>query len=150
VKVKKPKLPHGYWTVRENHRLFLDNFAKNHDIRNQSDWYNITNIQILQNGGSGLLLQYKQSLLNALKSIYPEYEWKKSHYTGYSTEGKAFRSKAQYQLYSIVKKLFSSFGIQIVCSLVPLIKQEIQSYIKLGNIVPQEVQRTQLGYDVSC
>lgn len=65
----------GYWESYENRRNYLDNFAKEFQIREQVDWLRVKNQDISDRGGSGLLGRFEDSLLKVLKENYPEYNW---------------------------------------------------------------------------
>jgi hypothetical protein len=44
-------------------------------IDTQEDWYGVQLDQILKSGGSGLVSQYNNSIITALKNVFPEFEW---------------------------------------------------------------------------
>lgn len=53
-------------------RQFMDNFAKQFDVKNPEDWGKVTNDMIIKNGGSPILINYYGgSIPRALKAIYP-------------------------------------------------------------------------------
>ncbi len=54
-------------------RTFLEQIGKKLSIKKPEDWYSITNIAVLKEGGSDLLSKYNDSLINILTTIYPEY-----------------------------------------------------------------------------
>ena len=64
-----------FWSSVENQRNYFDWFEKKMNFKNKFDWYLITEKEIRNYGGSGLLWGYNNSLQQALKSIYPNYEW---------------------------------------------------------------------------
>ena len=61
--------------ILNNQRKYFDWFEKKMNFKDKSDWYSITIKEIKNNGGSGLLNRYNDSLQYALESIYPNYEW---------------------------------------------------------------------------
>jgi len=68
--------PSGYWKDLKNQRDFFDDLAKKLKIEKQEDWYSVQSKQISQNGGAGLLNRYTNSPYKALKTVYPEFDWK--------------------------------------------------------------------------
>ena len=52
------QLPKGFWNNKSNHRLFLDYFAKEHNITSIDDWKSVSTEDIISLGGRGLLRQY--------------------------------------------------------------------------------------------
>ncbi len=74
-----------------NQRSFMDSLAIELKIRNQEEWYHVTNKMLLQHGGHGLLVKYNGSIVKLLASVYPEYTW----------DGKQFHNSAifRYQGY---------------------------------------------------
>lgn len=44
-----------------------------------SDWYRVSQRDVLRRGGSGLF-KYHASLGDALRAVYPEYEWQESSF----------------------------------------------------------------------
>jgi hypothetical protein len=71
----------------KNQRKFLDSVAKELNIKQMSDWYEVTGkVNFLQFnnkrqdiekfGGQALLVhKYSSSLSNLLSSVFPEYDW---------------------------------------------------------------------------
>src|SRR5438270_339918 len=67
----------GFWEDIYNQRRFLESLTHIYHIEEHQDWYNITLGDVYQRRGSTLLsLYYNSSLIGALKTIYPEYNWK--------------------------------------------------------------------------
>lgn len=54
----------------ENCTKFLDEVASKLNIKKQSDWGKVTNKQIYDFGGAGLLQYYNKSLFGCLQSVY--------------------------------------------------------------------------------
>ena len=52
------RVPKNFWNDKSNHKLFLDYFAKENNIKSVSDWYNITRKDIIEGGGKILLSKY--------------------------------------------------------------------------------------------
>jgi hypothetical protein len=55
------------------------------NIKSIEDWYNVSTSQVLQKAGRGFLDYYGKSLINALTTIYPHYQWEVSLYHCYDT-----------------------------------------------------------------
>ena len=68
------RAPRLYWKDIKNQREFFDDLAKKFNITNPKDWSNVSYRDVV-NAGGGRLLRYYSSIYEALKSIYPEYEW---------------------------------------------------------------------------
>jgi len=45
------------------------------NFKSFEDWYNVTKRDINKYGGSGILSNYNNSLVNALLSVYPDFDW---------------------------------------------------------------------------
>eukprot|EP01114_Cavostelium_apophysatum_P003467 TRINITY_DN1335_c0_g4_i6.p1 TRINITY_DN1335_c0_g4~~TRINITY_DN1335_c0_g4_i6.p1 ORF type:complete len:879 (-),score=171.48 TRINITY_DN1335_c0_g4_i6:765-3401(-) len=73
---KFQKLPYGFWSREENQKAFLDSTAKKLQLKSLEDWHAITEEDVLNCGGSGLLKEHKNSIVRALLAHYPHYEWK--------------------------------------------------------------------------
>ena len=73
---KFPVKPMRFWNDKSNQRLFLDYFAKEHNITSIDDWYQVTRDDIMSLGGRGLLSKY-QSFYKCLqegRKIYFKFE----------------------------------------------------------------------------
>ena len=71
----KKRFSAGYWQSIDNQRKFLDSFAKHKKFKSFNDWYGVTSKDILEFKGHTLITQYKGSLFDALKAVYPEFKW---------------------------------------------------------------------------
>lgn len=71
---KRKQRPNGYWKEKKNHRQYLDIIAKKFDIKEPSDWKNITLSDLYENGASSLF-RYYPSFYDALVKNYPEMKW---------------------------------------------------------------------------
>jgi hypothetical protein len=70
------KAPQGHWDRIENQRHFADtHLCHKLSIREQPQWYSITQDRILECYGSGILKKYNGSPQKMLETLYPEYEW---------------------------------------------------------------------------
>ncbi len=67
----------GHWREKPNRKEFFNAVAKYYGLQQfPQDWYSLQRSDIIQQGGKELLDEhYQGSLLNALRDIYPEYEW---------------------------------------------------------------------------
>ncbi len=61
------------WGSVNNQRDFMDNLAKELNIKDQNGWYKISTELVKKHGGRELLRFHKNSLLNLLQTVYPEY-----------------------------------------------------------------------------
>ena len=66
--VRKEK---GYWKSLDNQKEFLEKFLYNNNLKNEKDLLQITSIDIVREGGGGLLNFYHGKLQNLLKTLYP-------------------------------------------------------------------------------
>lgn len=62
--------PVGFWRLKENQRLFLQDFAKKVGIKSNEDWGKVTSAQLKKHGGFGLLREQK-SVLYSLQDAFP-------------------------------------------------------------------------------
>jgi len=68
--------PRNYWKSLDNQRRFLEQLGPKLGVKEGLDgWYSVSNLSVLENGGSGLLAQYNGSLSAALAIIYSEHPW---------------------------------------------------------------------------
>lgn len=63
------------WRNKDNSKLWLEWFAKEHNYKTIEDWYKITQNEIKKYNGAGLLWHYNGSHLSMLSDNYPEYNW---------------------------------------------------------------------------
>ena len=82
----KTRAPYKYWQTVENQKIFLDNLSTKLQIKQSNDWFRVTNKNIRENGGHGLLHFYNGSLFRALKTIYPNNEWNEHNKRGNNRE----------------------------------------------------------------
>jgi hypothetical protein len=69
-------VPIGYWNDIQNRRKFFDFLGKKLNIVAMDDWYSVKQSDITQEGGHGMLyLYYNNSVCDALKNVYPDYDW---------------------------------------------------------------------------
>jgi len=65
-----------FWQQKKNQRIFFDWVGKQLGFNSFEDWYNITQGDIIKQAGQRLLQRYYNgSLVCALLSVYPEYNW---------------------------------------------------------------------------
>jgi hypothetical protein len=72
---KFQRVSDNFWESKDNQRSFLDWYAGIHNFQSQEDWYSVSGNSISKFGGSGLLLEYSNSLAKALESVYSEFMW---------------------------------------------------------------------------
>ena len=70
-----PNAPRNHYDDIENQKKFLEYASKKLNIKDPSDWYNITTTQFREIGGSGLLKKYNFTLSFLLSSLIPNYHW---------------------------------------------------------------------------
>ena len=70
------QVPKGYWNNPSNVKDFFENNKEIFKIKQQEDWYKITNKDLIDNGGGGLLNQFNGSPFKILSFAYPEINWK--------------------------------------------------------------------------
>lgn len=81
-----------YWHDQANQRKFFNDLAKKIGIKHWTDWYTLSSVNILEHGGSSLLVYFRYSVgvnfvhfklifsVKAIMSAFPEYEWDKSKF----------------------------------------------------------------------
>lgn len=73
--------PNYHWRSEKNQRIQMDEMAEQLGIETQHDWYKVTTRQLQRIRGRSIIQDYYNgSLLNALKAIYPEFEWNKDQF----------------------------------------------------------------------
>ncbi len=76
------RVPSGFWDEITNQRRLLDSIAKSARVERVEDWYLIKGEEFEKMGGTSLLThQYHNSLVKALSTVYPEYDWKAEGFT---------------------------------------------------------------------
>jgi hypothetical protein len=98
IKLKRKRLPTGYWDDIENQRQALDNIAKRLKLKTMDDWYKVSNLDIRSQigtfscflvttmsvplryfksppGAAFVGTHYTGSLHRALKTVYSEHGW---------------------------------------------------------------------------
>ena len=70
------KLPKSFWNSNQNQKYFLNQLYNKLELSSFNDWNNVTNQQVLSNGGKELLDRYNGELKEAIKNIYIEEEIK--------------------------------------------------------------------------
>ena len=71
----KKNIVYRYWNSQDNQKQFLEELFVKLKFKSLSDWKNVTNREIVANGGGGILGKYKSNFRNALKTLYPDYSW---------------------------------------------------------------------------
>jgi len=73
---KFERISFNFFSDPKNQKLFLEEAAKKLDLKNITDWKNVTTSQIMKiKGAKSLLHYYGGSLKKALISVYPEIVW---------------------------------------------------------------------------
>jgi hypothetical protein len=73
-------VPLHSWSQLSNHRKLLDQIGEHLQITKQEDWYQVSRKQVHALGGHFVQSHYG-TLIDALQSVYPEYEWNALHQT---------------------------------------------------------------------
>ena len=73
----RDRKPPGYWKSKENVINFLQTVEKQFYIREKKDWYRISQRQIFELDGGGLLSSHGGKFINVLKFAYPDEKWDK-------------------------------------------------------------------------
>ena len=65
----------NFWSKKENQKFFLDWLGNHLGYHKLEDWSNVTNKEIVANGGERLLELYNGSVVQLLESNFPEFSW---------------------------------------------------------------------------
>jgi hypothetical protein len=65
------KVHSTFWDSYSNQREYFDWLKSELGIEHHSGWYSVPYNTVIQHGGFGILSLYQNSLINALRSIYP-------------------------------------------------------------------------------
>jgi hypothetical protein len=69
-------VPTGYWSDPITRRRFFDWLFQELQLQSLDQWYSVPREVVINNGGIGLITHYySNSLVNALKALYPEHNW---------------------------------------------------------------------------
>jgi len=68
-------VPHGFWNDNKKQRKFFNWIGTQLGFKSFEDWYNITHRDIIKHGGRALLSYYNNSPMNAVLSIYRDFDW---------------------------------------------------------------------------
>eukprot|EP00026_Physarum_polycephalum_P003249 Phypoly_transcript_03259.p1 GENE.Phypoly_transcript_03259~~Phypoly_transcript_03259.p1 ORF type:complete len:823 (+),score=78.04 Phypoly_transcript_03259:267-2471(+) len=85
--------PRGLWEDKTNHRKYFDWIAREYNVKSMDDWYNIR-LGDMRKYGAKLLEKYKDSLIVALQSVYPEHiflPWRFNHTRKFIFEDKKYQ-----------------------------------------------------------
>ena len=77
----------GFWENIENQKRYMGWLENQLGYIRQEDWYRITQKQFNDNYGCGLLNRYNNSSFLLIKTIFPEYTWKKSKFIQQYSQG---------------------------------------------------------------
>ena len=55
--------------------VFLKQLEEQLNIKEESDWYNVTKADVIQNDGRRVLYKYRYSVSKMLKTLKPDYKW---------------------------------------------------------------------------
>lgn len=75
-------------------------------IKTPSDWYNVTKTELLSHGGGTLIRKYNNSLMDALRAIYPQYHWKSYRFSKpHNVRRGSIFSKTQFVLFKYIQRV---------------------------------------------
>ena len=97
-------VPRGHWESRRNIVKFINEFKKQHNITDPSDWERVSKLQLSAAGGSGLLDKYK-SIHNILEKAFPDEDWNTVNFS--SKRKKA----AQRYLFQQIRKIIGNIEV---------------------------------------
>lgn len=66
---------HNVWNEKETQRRCVDWLAEKLGVEIPEHWYDVTIQMVKELGGGGLVAHHEGSLMKALQSAYPEYQW---------------------------------------------------------------------------
>lgn len=74
---KFSKAPQSYWSSSHSQKKFILELGEKLGIKtgDYASWYKITVDDILRHGGRGLLFHHGNSVIQILKSVFPEHHW---------------------------------------------------------------------------
>lgn len=72
---KFSRVPANWWGDLEHQREWFSQIGQQLGIQKTEDWYKVRLEDLEKLGGLGLLKRYNQSVLAALKAVFPEYNW---------------------------------------------------------------------------
>eukprot|EP01121_Diplochlamys_sp_Union-15-3_P001783 TRINITY_DN11551_c0_g1_i1.p1 TRINITY_DN11551_c0_g1~~TRINITY_DN11551_c0_g1_i1.p1 ORF type:complete len:459 (+),score=59.77 TRINITY_DN11551_c0_g1_i1:87-1463(+) len=125
--ISKFPVPQGsFWTKKKNQIKFFDWLGVTLGYTQFEDWYNLNAEQVVRHGGKRLLYYYYNgSVVEALLSIYPQYQWKMwnfkqvpynywqnvdNHRLFFDDLGKSLGIKVQEDWYKITQKSIVNHG----------------------------------------
>lgn len=73
--------PRGYWNDEESQRNYLIELGREMEVKEWSDWYDVTIAEICEKGGSGLLFKYDNSPSKMITSLLNEHSWEIDKFT---------------------------------------------------------------------
>lgn len=68
--------PNGYWSDLNNCFAFVQWFEKQKKFESIEGWYGITQNDVYELGGSGLMDHFECSVQRLITAVYPEHDWK--------------------------------------------------------------------------
>eukprot|EP01114_Cavostelium_apophysatum_P007737 TRINITY_DN1990_c0_g1_i5.p1 TRINITY_DN1990_c0_g1~~TRINITY_DN1990_c0_g1_i5.p1 ORF type:complete len:848 (+),score=203.21 TRINITY_DN1990_c0_g1_i5:93-2636(+) len=74
VRWKFTRMPNGYWNSKENKTAFFNDLALKLKIKDQDDWYQVSEQEIEEHGG-GSLMHYFGDFRKAIVDSYPDVQW---------------------------------------------------------------------------
>eukprot|EP01114_Cavostelium_apophysatum_P021705 TRINITY_DN7645_c0_g1_i1.p1 TRINITY_DN7645_c0_g1~~TRINITY_DN7645_c0_g1_i1.p1 ORF type:complete len:739 (-),score=144.18 TRINITY_DN7645_c0_g1_i1:253-2469(-) len=83
----------SYWASLDHQRKFFDQLEIEFGLVDKNGWGKITVNEVQKKGGHGLMRLYKGSLFEALRRIYPEFEWDVKHFPRVSQKNWEFKER---------------------------------------------------------
>lgn len=96
--------PRGYWNDAGNHREGLEWLGARLGVREVTDWDGVTVVDVVKEGGAGLLKRYGGSLSSALAAVYPERDWK---------AGRSGHRRGHWESVVNRREWFERFGVEM-------------------------------------
>lgn len=113
-------------------KRFFDRLAEKLHIKSLEDWYNISQSDIIKNGGSGILMKfYGGSPLRALKAIYPDYNWTDKN-------SLASELKGQNRLFAVLQNIYPMSEIHMNYMHSEIVNPETGRGLELDFFIPEQ------------
>ncbi len=93
----------GFWENPSHRREYFDWLSSHFQFTTATDWHAVR----VEDVDNGILQMHRNSLYEALATVYPEYEWNHQDFVGIVVgPHQQHDSKAQKKLFKIVQSLF--------------------------------------------
>eukprot|EP01114_Cavostelium_apophysatum_P004727 TRINITY_DN1506_c0_g3_i1.p1 TRINITY_DN1506_c0_g3~~TRINITY_DN1506_c0_g3_i1.p1 ORF type:complete len:599 (-),score=143.45 TRINITY_DN1506_c0_g3_i1:226-2022(-) len=65
----------GFWFDKNNQLEFVEHLGRELNIKSKEDWYFVTNEDVFEHGGAGILNHFNNSRVSMLTTLIPNHEW---------------------------------------------------------------------------